>query len=246
MIRNNKGLSLVELIIAIAIMSILSAVIFPAVIRYIDKSKKAMDVQTAQTIYYAVELAMTSGNDDAYEGWSVCGGLGNNYAGTYFVSADGHLVQDGRKKKISSEQSGQGVYEIRLVAWSRGAAYMNKDGETYENVLFKSSLDSGKDGDRQRAFTDEMLYCMAQEAGRGGFDSSNKKNRFFDSKDGLVMKYRYNKEIYDNGTKYKPECWQIYRRQDNGNPEIWVGYKIKGGINVPVVRIYPNTATEYK
>ena len=66
MIKNNKGLSLVELIIVIAIMSILSALIVPAVIRYIDKSKKAMDVQTAQTIYYAVELAMTSGNDDAY------------------------------------------------------------------------------------------------------------------------------------------------------------------------------------
>ena len=64
--KNDKGFTLVELIIVIAIISILSAAIVPAIIRYIDKSKKAMDVQTAQTIYYAVELAMTSGNDDAY------------------------------------------------------------------------------------------------------------------------------------------------------------------------------------
>ena len=69
---NNKGFSLIELIIVIAIMAILSAVIVPAIVRYIDKSRKAMDVQTAQVIYQACELAMTSGNDDAYAGWDVC------------------------------------------------------------------------------------------------------------------------------------------------------------------------------
>ena len=37
----NKGFSLVELIIVIAIMAILAAAIAPALIRYIDKSRKA-------------------------------------------------------------------------------------------------------------------------------------------------------------------------------------------------------------
>ena len=49
--KNNKGFSLVELIIVIAIMSILAAVFGLALIRYIDKSKKAVDIETAQEIF---------------------------------------------------------------------------------------------------------------------------------------------------------------------------------------------------
>jgi prepilin-type N-terminal cleavage/methylation domain len=46
----NKGFSLVELIIVIAIMAILAAAIAPAVIRYIDKSRHATDVESADEI----------------------------------------------------------------------------------------------------------------------------------------------------------------------------------------------------
>ena len=42
--KSNKGFSLVELIIVIAIMAILAAAIAPALIRYIDKSRKADDL----------------------------------------------------------------------------------------------------------------------------------------------------------------------------------------------------------
>jgi type IV pilus assembly protein PilA len=62
---NNKGFSLVELIIVIAIMAILAGAIAPALIRYIDKSRKSNDVSAAKTIKTAVETAMT--NEAAYE-----------------------------------------------------------------------------------------------------------------------------------------------------------------------------------
>ena len=62
---NNKGFSLVELIIVIAIMAILAAAIAPALIRYIDKSRKANDVTAAGTIATAVEAALA--NEDAYD-----------------------------------------------------------------------------------------------------------------------------------------------------------------------------------
>ena len=54
---SNHGFSLVELIIVIAIMAILAAVIAPMLIRYIDKSRKASDVETASVIYNAVTFA---------------------------------------------------------------------------------------------------------------------------------------------------------------------------------------------
>ena len=62
--RNNKGFSLVELIIVIAIMAILAAVVAPAVIRYIAKSRKGVDVETAKIFYDAAALAMVE--DELY------------------------------------------------------------------------------------------------------------------------------------------------------------------------------------
>ena len=61
----NKGFSLVELIIVIAIMAILAAAIAPALIRYIDKSRKADDVTAGGTINSAVSAALA--NEDAYD-----------------------------------------------------------------------------------------------------------------------------------------------------------------------------------
>lgn len=57
--RDNKGFSLVELIIVIAIMAILAGAIAPALIRYIDKSRKSNDVSAAKTIKTAVETALS-------------------------------------------------------------------------------------------------------------------------------------------------------------------------------------------
>ena len=61
----NKGFSLVELIIVIAIMAILAAAIAPALIRYIDKSRRSDDVAAAETINTAVQSALA--NEDAYD-----------------------------------------------------------------------------------------------------------------------------------------------------------------------------------
>lgn len=62
--KSNKGFSLVELIIVIAIMAILAAAIAPALIRYIDKSRKADDIQFFGQIQSAASAALA--NEDAY------------------------------------------------------------------------------------------------------------------------------------------------------------------------------------
>lgn len=56
--HNNKGFSLVELIIVIAIMAILIGVMAPQLIRYLEKANKSSDAQLADTVRTAVTVAM--------------------------------------------------------------------------------------------------------------------------------------------------------------------------------------------
>ena len=84
--KKNKGFSLVELIIVIAIMAILAAAIAPALIRYIDKSRRADDVTAAGTIATAVQSALA--NEDAYD--QAMSAAGTNYTAVILkAKADG-------------------------------------------------------------------------------------------------------------------------------------------------------------
>lgn len=63
--KMNKGFSMVELIIVIAIMAILAGALAPALIKYINKSRLSTDVSNAQTIATAVNTAIS--NESAYD-----------------------------------------------------------------------------------------------------------------------------------------------------------------------------------
>ena len=91
----NKGFSLVELIIVIAIMAILAAAIAPALIRYIDKSRKSDDIAAAETINTAVSAALA--NEDAYSEVSSC------MTGNVFASANPDSAFSGTGTTFLSE-----------------------------------------------------------------------------------------------------------------------------------------------
>ena len=55
--KNNKGFSLVELIVVIAIMAILAAVAIPTFASFINKANKASDDDFLNQVEYAIELA---------------------------------------------------------------------------------------------------------------------------------------------------------------------------------------------
>ena len=77
--KNNKGFSLVELIIVIAIMAILVGVMAPQLIKYIEKTNQASDVQLCDS----VKTAVTTGYMDpavAKKGETIA-------AGTYTIES---------------------------------------------------------------------------------------------------------------------------------------------------------------
>lgn len=53
--KNNKGFSLVELIVVIAIMAVLVGVLAPQLIKYVEKSREATDIQNADSIATAIK-----------------------------------------------------------------------------------------------------------------------------------------------------------------------------------------------
>lgn len=65
---NNKGFSLVELIIVIAIMVILVAVLAPQYLRYVEKSRVSSDVQTTVELINVMQVLAADPDVDLKDG----------------------------------------------------------------------------------------------------------------------------------------------------------------------------------
>lgn len=58
--NNNKGFTLVELIVVLVILAILAAILVPALLGYIDRAKGQQIVLNARSAYTAAQAEMTS------------------------------------------------------------------------------------------------------------------------------------------------------------------------------------------
>ena len=56
--KNNKGFSLMEMIVVVAIMAILVGILVPVIVIYLNKSKVSSDFQFCDSIQSAIEIAM--------------------------------------------------------------------------------------------------------------------------------------------------------------------------------------------
>ncbi len=137
---NNKGFSLVELIIVIAIMAVLIGVLAPQFIKYVERSRESTDLQNAEEVKTAVEayvadhgesitdnVTMDMGDSDL----SVTGGVTLSDLGEYGVNSDKSLKS---KKWTGTTQTIKWVYQISNYTWSNagagGADYFLIDGTT--------------------------------------------------------------------------------------------------------------------
>ena len=136
--KNNKGFSLVELIIVIAIMAILVGVMAPQLIKYIEKRKVSADTQLADSVHTAVLTAMmdpeivnASNYNNEYNGYTTAtavAGLNNTTVGSISSGAleilgvtTGTAVDGSLKSTNASAVSFQITGTNSLSVWIQGS-----------------------------------------------------------------------------------------------------------------------------
>ncbi len=86
--KNNKGFTLVELIIVVAVIVILATVLAPQYTRYVERSRQSNDLQIATTIMDAAVIAITDPLNEipsdavVYVGWQTADGGQNIVVGS--------------------------------------------------------------------------------------------------------------------------------------------------------------------
>jgi len=88
---NNKGFSLVELIVVIAIMAVLIGVLAPQFLRYVEKSRLQKDNQAIAEIASATKTAM--GNEKVYDSVTGTVNVGSVAGKTYSFTPGTNTLQ---------------------------------------------------------------------------------------------------------------------------------------------------------
>lgn len=127
--KNNKGFSLVELIIVIAIMAILAGALAPALIKYINKSRRSTDIQNADTLRTSVQTAMS--NPDAVDAIS-----GNT---TSFTSAN---ITTGGNSFLNEVKSVVGSSKLTTKYKDKGCPFSINVDLASNTVVVKSASGS--------------------------------------------------------------------------------------------------------
>ncbi|MCH5332568.1 MAG: type II secretion system protein [Agathobacter sp.] len=132
---NNKGFSLVELIVVVAIMAVLMVVLAPAMLRYVEKTRVQKDDSAASEVLKAVELALADepiyeeakGGDITVTITGSSGALGfNNAAGATALLEKEVKATVGDTIKITSKDRGGKTCTIKAEYSSTRQTYVVK------------------------------------------------------------------------------------------------------------------------
>ena len=195
---NNKGFSLVELIIVIAIMAILVAIVVPNFLGYLDKARKARDLEMARVLGEALQRAIIM-DEGALKDWNS-------------VPKAGQEV----RYEVVDPQTGKKYYVYNMLEWTltrKGDIVKRDDGKADYSGHFRNGM--LRDAHRVTSSTER------KKLGLTGSDDGNGAGRYGN----LWVAYIDELAQYDINIfyrKYNIAQYRIVKRADNGEPEVWV------------------------
>ncbi|MBD5464314.1 MAG: prepilin-type N-terminal cleavage/methylation domain-containing protein [Lachnospiraceae bacterium] len=127
--NGNKGFSLIELIVVVAIMAVLIGVLAPQYIKYVEKSRVSVDEDTADTLF-SVGCLIASDEDYVYDvniGDQIIftqNGISLNPASNSTLSAAMDEFADGWKsKKVKSKAYAAQKYVVEFQGGTSGSTF---------------------------------------------------------------------------------------------------------------------------
>ncbi len=134
---NNKGFSLVELIIVIAIMAVLIGVLAPQYLKYVDKSRKSADLDTVDSMISAIEIYSSDPDYAVVTGTLTC--VAGKVTPSGATGTAGTVADALSKAGISIDSSKQlmkySKYQKWVITFAEDGITFDSDGATLKADL---------------------------------------------------------------------------------------------------------------
>ena len=119
--KDNKGFTLVELVIVIAILAILVGILAPQYTKYVEKSRKAADVANLENLVTAVKVAAADDAQDIVAATEVTYTIEINATGTTVtpVAAAGNKTTEIEKALSESAGTNWASTTLKSSAWGK-------------------------------------------------------------------------------------------------------------------------------
>jgi prepilin-type N-terminal cleavage/methylation domain-containing protein len=135
---NNKGFTLVELIVVLVILAILAAILVPALLGYIDKAKQKQYVLNARSVLTAAQAELTQAYGEGKKPGDVDA---DDIASTADVDGDFEIYVNVSKddlKDVEATAVNHVAYTVSSVVYVEGGYYLVYNGTAWETYSDKS------------------------------------------------------------------------------------------------------------